>query len=183
MEDLVSRIAAVTFTVCLLAVAAFSQVPAGNAYIGYSYMRADLPGNSTNLNGWNGSVEVKVLPFIGVVADFSGEYGSQSAATTFIPAFNTSIGEHNFLFGPRVSFSVKKFRPFAEVLFGAAHISESGSGFSNSDTSFGDAFGGGIDYHLIPLISWRVEGDDVQTRFASTRQDNLRLSTGIVFHF
>jgi hypothetical protein len=54
---------------------------------------------------------------------------------------------------------------------------------SSSDTSFAYALGGGIDYHLIPLISWRVQGDLLQTRFFSNTQNNVRISTGIVVHF
>jgi opacity protein-like surface antigen len=76
--------------------------------------------------------------------------------------------------------SVGKIRPFAEALFGAGHISTNGAG---SDTSFATALGGGVDYHLIPLVSWRLEGDYVQTRFFSTTQNNVRLSTGIVLRF
>ena len=70
------RIIAIVFALLLLA-SADAQVPSGNVFVGYSYMSADLVSNSrTNLNGWNGSVEGKVLPFIGLVADFSGLYGS-----------------------------------------------------------------------------------------------------------
>jgi hypothetical protein len=36
---------------------------------------------------------------------------------------------------------------------------------------------------LIPLISWRVLGDLLQTRFFSNTQNNVRISTGIVVHF
>ena len=74
-------------------------------------------------------------------------------------------------------------RPFAQALVGAAHMSESASFLSSSDTSFAYALGGGIDYHLIPLISWRVQGDLLQTRFFSNTQNNVRISTGIVVHF
>ena len=157
-------------------------------------MSADLLSNNrTNLNGWNGSVEGKVLPFIGLVADFSGNYGSASVVPAACPgstifggpcsALSASTDIHSFLFGPRVSVSVGKFRPIAEALIGAGHISESASGFSDSSTSFAYALGGGIDYHLIPLISWRVQGDLLQTRFFSNTQNNVRISTGIVFHF
>jgi len=187
----VNRTIAIAFTLFMLAGAVYAQVPGGNVYFGYSYMSADLVSNSrTSLNGWNGSIEGKVLPFIGIVADFSGEYGSaplgNPACTVIIggscsPSASTHI--QTFLFGPRVSVSVAKFRPFAEALIGAEHISENASPFSNSDTSFAYALGGGLDYHLIPLISWRLEGDMVQTRFFSNTQNNVRISTGIVIHF
>jgi hypothetical protein len=173
----VSRKLVVGFIVCLLTLTAHAQVPtSGNVFFGYSYMHANnfVPGNNTNLNGWNASLEGKVFPFIGIVADFSGHYGSQSGL---------SLAEHNFLFGPRVSFSVGKFRPFVHALFGASHISESATGISNSNTSFGDALGGGIDYRLWHIVAWRIQADALQTRFPGGTQNNFRLSTGLVVHF
>ncbi len=147
-------------------------------------MSADLLSSGrTNLN---------VLPFIGFVADFSGNYGSAGVApnpacTALISGpcsgLSASTDLYSYLFGPRVSVTVGKVRPFAEALFGAGHITESASGFSNSNTSFAYAVGGGIDYHLIPLISWRVEGDLLQTRFFSNTQNSVRISTGLVIHF
>lgn len=184
-----NRSITIVFTLFMLAGGAYAQLPGGNVYFGYSYMSADLVSNNRDsLNGWNGSVEGKVLPFIGVVADFSGEYGTApvgSACPVLGPCPPLSASTHiqNFLFGPRVSVSVAKFRPFAEALIGAGHISENASPFSNSDTSFSYALGGGLDYHLIPLISWRLEGDLMQTRFFSNTQNNVRISTGIVIHF
>jgi len=189
----VNRMIAITFTLFMLAGAAYAQIPGGNVYFGYSYMSADLGSNNrSSLNGWNGAIEGKVLPFIGLVADFSGEYGNAGPVPSLVCNVNVggsclplSASTHiqTFLFGPRVSVSVAKFRPFAEALIGAGHVSESASPFSNSDTSFAYALGGGLDYHLIPLISWRLEGDMVQTRFFSNTQNNVRISTGIVIHF
>src|SRR5207247_10325322 len=56
---------------------AFAQIPKANIFVGYSYMSADLPNISgrQNLNGWEGSLEGKVLPLLGIVADGSGNYG------------------------------------------------------------------------------------------------------------
>ncbi len=88
--------------------------------------------------------------------------------------------EHNFLFGPRVSAPVGRFRPFAEAMFGIGHVNANAAG---SDTSFATALGGGLDYRLIRLIAWRVQDDYVETRFFGTHQNNVRLSTGIVVHF
>jgi opacity protein-like surface antigen len=189
----VHRIPAIVSTVLVLASLGHAQVPSGNVFVGYSYMSADLTSNGrTNLNGWNGSIEGKFLPFIGIVGDFSGHYGSAPVAPN--PACTGTVGGlcsglsastdiYNFLFGPRVSVSVGKVRPFAHALAGAGHISESASGFSSSDTSFAYALGGGVDYHLIPLVSWRIQADWLQTRFFSDTQNNVRISTGVAFHF
>jgi len=134
-------------------------------------------------------VEGKVIPFLGFVADFDSHYGSQNfppppcegPVQCHPPAFNASVSEHNFLFGPRVSFSVGEFRPFAEGLFGGAHVNvNNGVG---SDTSFATALGGGLDYKIIRPVAWRFHGDYVQTRFFGATQNNVRISTGIVLRF
>ena len=162
---------------------AWGQIPSGNVFIGYSYTQTNLvPGQSTNMNGWNGSVEGQFLPLLGIVADLSGHYGSQNTTISGVGG-NANLSEYNFLFGPQLSFKVHKFRPFVHALFGGGHIGASLTGVSTSSSSFSDAFGGGLDYHLFPLISWRLQGDLLQTRFFSTSQNNPRFSTGIVIHF
>jgi len=183
---------AVFATVLLFASLATSQTPSGNVFFGYSHTSTNLvPGQGTGLNGWNASGEAKVLPFIGLVADISGVYGSQGLPAvcpvlvlpTCPSATNANLSEYNFLFGPRASFSVRKFRPFVHALIGISHIRAGAAGTSNTNTSFGDALGGGLDYHLIPAIAWRFQFDALQTRFFNSSQSNLRFSTGLVVHF
>src|SRR5277367_719839 len=151
-----------------------AQVPAGNVFFGYSYYNTDLSSiDRANTNGFEASFEGRVIPFLGLVADFDGHYGSQNfpaCNTGGCGTFNADITENNYLFGPRVSFPAGKVRPFVEALVGAGHVSLSGGG---SDTSFATAVGGGLDYKLIPLLAWRFEGDYVQTRFFDTTQDNV----------
>ena len=192
----------VLIAVSLLAFAtlAVAQVPHANVFFGYSYYNTDLSSiDRANTNGWEGSVEGKVIPFLGFVADIDTHYGSQNfLCTQFSPPAcplssgvpvpgggiampNASFTEHNFLFGPRLSVSVAKFRPFAEALFGGAHVSLNNGG--GSDTSFATAVGGGLDYKIIPLVAWRFQGDYVQTRFFDATQNNVRISTGLVLRF
>ena len=161
------KISGIVIALLLLGGAGFAQVPtSGNVFIGYSYNRANFAGDSINLNGWTGALEGKVAPFLGIVADISGQYGS-------------GVSQHNVLFGPRVSASIGRIRPFAHVLIGVSHV----SGGGDSDTSFGDAIGGGVDYKLIKLIAWRFQGDLLQTRFFNDTQNDFRFSTGVVVHF
>jgi hypothetical protein len=173
----------------LLAGMAAAQVPtSGNVFFGYSYLNSNAVNSSgTALNGWNASLEGKVLPFIGIVADLDGHYGSQnlfvSGGLGGGSVESTSLAEHDFLFGPRVSVPAGRFRLFAHALFGVSHISESAGGFSNSNTSFGDALGGGIDYRIMRIVGARIQADDLQTRFFSGTQNNLRLSVGLVLRF
>jgi hypothetical protein len=191
-EVSVRRIVPLTLVVFLASFAA-AQIPtSGNVFLGYSYNRAgSLPGtfNSANLNGWEGSLEGKVFPFVGIVADASGHYGSVNSPASCVGGiadcipFSTDGKIYSFLFGPRVSVPVGRFTPFAHGLVGVSHISDSSSGLSESNTSFAYALGGGIDYKLIPALAWRFQGDRLQTRFFSSTQNDCRLSTGIVLRF
>jgi hypothetical protein len=64
---------AVVALILFLAEVAPAQIPtSGNLFFGYSYYNTNLTGGRSNLNGWERSVEGKVLPFIGIVGDFSG---------------------------------------------------------------------------------------------------------------
>ena len=182
-----SRISAIALALLALATAASAQVPtSGNIFFGYSYASAQVfSTDHTSLNGWNGSLEGKVLPWVGIVADFSGHYGSEAGPQPCLPPgpcppIHLDARVYNVLFGPRVSASVGKIRPFAHALFGAGHVSTDGLG---SDTSFATALGGGIDYRMFHVVGWRVQADFLQKRFFNDTQNNFRLSTGIVLHF
>src|SRR5215469_12459095 len=182
------KIVVTAFLFILITGFAAAQVPtSGNVFFGYSYYNANVGGQRTSLNGWNGSIEGKFLPFIGLVADFSGYYGSQNFPTCAVSVgvpqgcvVNNNFTEHNYLFGPRVSASVGKIRPFAEVLIGAGHIHVNGGG---SDTAFATAVGGGIDYKFFHLLGLRVEGDYIHTDLFNIPQNNVRISTGLALHF
>lgn len=135
---------------------------------GYSYMRTDDP--SVNLNGWELAGQYKFTDWLGGVADFGGEYGS---------LFGPSTSIHTFLFGPQVSWPAR-VSPFAHVLIGAAHADTAG----DTQNSFAAAVGGGIDARLVHGIYWRIfQADYLPTHFGGTREDNARISTGVVFRF
>jgi Outer membrane protein beta-barrel domain len=173
---------AIGLAVLALSVASAAQIPtSGNVFFGYSYNRADFnAAGNTNLNGWNGSLEGKFLPWVGMVADLSGHYGSRELSS----GISASTSLYSFLFGPRLSVSVRRFTPFAHALIGASHISENANAAgSSSSTSFAEALGGGIDYRLIHGIAWRFQGDLLQTRFFSNTQSDFRFSTGLVLRF
>lgn len=167
---------------------AVAQIPAsGNLFVGYSYYNTNLDsGSRQGLNGWEGSLEGKFfpIPFLGIVADFSANYGSLQVPTNCgaigVCLSNANAHIDNFLVGPRVSVSVGRFRPFAEALFGFGHINTNGFG---SDTSFATGVGGGLDYRIIKPIAWRFQGDYIHTDLFNTTQNNVRLSTGLVIRF
>jgi opacity protein-like surface antigen len=159
--------------------AAWAQIPTrGNVFFGYSYDRTSISvGDTSNLNGWEATLEGKFLPWIGAVVDVDGHYGSHN-----YPDVNANIAAHNVLFGPRVSVTVKRFRPFAEFLVGVGHVSRS-NGISDSNTSFADGVGGGLDYRVAGPVTLRAQLDWINTRFYGQGQNGVRFSTGIAFHF
>lgn len=163
----------------ILCSCAWAQIPTkGNAFFGYSYDHTAISqGDDGSLNGWEASLEGKLVPWVGLVVDVDGHYGSRNYG-----GINADVAEHNALFGPRVSVQVKRFRPFAEALVGVGHISRS-SGVSDSDTSFANAVGGGLDYRVAGPISLRGQLDWVNTRFYGSGQNGVRFSTGVAIHF
>jgi hypothetical protein len=136
---------------------------------GYSYMRFRTPPSS-NLNGWEIAGQYKFTDWLGGVADLDGHYGSPGGVGTSV---------YTYLFGPQVSWPAR-VSPFAHVLLGGAHASAAGFGSS----SFSMAIGVGIDTEIKRGLHWRIiQGDYLMTNFGANRQNNARLSTGIVFHF
>jgi len=171
---------------------ASAQVPAsGNVFLGYSFENTNsstlnLDLARANLQGWEASLEGKLMPWLGIVADFSGHYGSQNfvQATPAGPV-NVNVTGHEWevLFGPRLSIPVGKFTPFGEFMVGLSHINTGGTFPGPSNTSFATALGGGIDYRLFRPLALRVEADYLHTSFFNSTQNNVRLATGVVLRF
>lgn len=195
-----ARRIAIFLALLALSAAAFAQLPtAGNVFIGYSLNHADAGwGTKGNLNGWVLSAEGRVAPHVGMVVDLGSTYGTLPIPTSVL--FGQQTGNTDaqsrvatYLFGPRVSMSYKKIRPFAHVLVGAAHLhqdtSQYAAAYTYGETALADAFGGGVDYKVLPHIALRGQVDDIQTRFHSgvptkaPRRDDIRVSTGVVFRF
>jgi hypothetical protein len=175
----------VVFLFSMMASAAWAQIPTrGNVFFGYSYDRTSITTDDTsNLNGWEATLEGKFAPWIGAVLDIDGHYGSH---TYDCPAANcplsANVSENNVLFGPRVSVTIKRFRPFGEFLVGVGHVSRS-NGISDSNTSLVDGLGGGLDYRVFGPITVRAQLDWLNTRFYSYGQNGVRFSTGVAVHF
>ncbi len=180
---------AMVLALLMMSVAGFAQnAKSGDLFLGYSFNRAsDGWSNTGNLSGWEASVEGKIAPFAGIVADVSAHYGTLQLSNEHITGLPGSVPSspriENLMFGPRLSFSKGKFRPFAQGLVGVAHLHESEQEFSYAESSVADAIGGGVDYHLLPQLAWRVQADVLQTRFHGSREDDVRISTGLVWNF
>jgi len=169
---------------CLTAAA--QDAPKAEAFLGYSYVRANPATSGAsgfNLNGGSGSFAFNPTSRLGIVADFGGYHvgnigGSSVDANLF-----------TYMFGPRFSWRGNdRFTPFAQALFGAAHSSQSVIGGGTS-SSFAMTIGGGLDAKLSDHFAVRVgQLEYFLTRFPETTssresQNNLRFSTGVVFRF
>lgn len=180
-----------SLAILVLAGLSVAQIPAsGNIFVGYSFENTNWSGIDSglarpNLNGWEASLEGKVLPHLGIVTDFSGHYGSETFVQE-VPGgtqrVNVTGHEWEVLFGPRLSIPIGRITPFAEGMFGVAHI-HNGGDVDHTNTSFANAIGGGIDYRLVRVVGLRVELDWLRTHFFNTTQNNLRFSPGLVFRF
>jgi outer membrane immunogenic protein len=179
--------------VCVLAFFSFTasvfaqETPKFDIFAGYSYVR-DNPAtsgvSSFNLHGGSASVAYNVNHWLGAVADFGGYHANNILGTGIDGTLST------YLFGPRVSYRrFERITPFAQTLFGVAHASGSGFGVTSTDNAFAASFGGGVDVKLSHRFSIRpAQVEYLLTRFpeaTSNRQtqNNLRVSTGVVFHF
>jgi opacity protein-like surface antigen len=192
-EEIMRDALFVAFVLTLFAGATAAQVPNGNIYFGYTYYNTNLSLNRGDLNGFQATLEGKLLPVLGIVADFTGHYGAVNlpvvcSLCTGPTTASANAHQYQAMFGPRLSFPAGKFRPFAEFEVGVGHVTTSGSAVAAnlipaSDTSYATALGGGLDYKVFSHVAWRLEGDYVRTHFFVAGQNNLRLSTGLAFRF
>jgi len=173
----------------LLGVAAQAQErQTVDIFAGYSYVRANPATagfNSFSLNGGSASVAYNVNGWLSGVADFGGYHNTNILGSGVDGTLST------YLFGPRVSYHrFSRVTPFGEVLFGVAHTGASVLNTTNSQNAFAMTVGGGLDYRVSSHFSIRAaKVDYLLTRFNELNttntqsQNNLRVSTGIVFRF
>jgi outer membrane protein OmpA-like peptidoglycan-associated protein/opacity protein-like surface antigen len=177
-------------------------------FLGYSFWRA-MPTSSSNrmayLHGGSTSIAYNFNNYLGLVADFGGYDNSKLTliGPTGSQTFDSNGSAYSFAFGPRISYRrYERFTPFIQALFGGAHASSvkiSGCTgnptctFLSSDTAFATFLGTGFDIKISRHIALRLlEADFLLTHFKDPFssngqgrgwQDNVRLSTGIVFRF
>jgi opacity protein-like surface antigen len=160
---------------------------------GYSYVRADLviSGTPISLHGASGSVAYNVNDWLGLVADVG--YYRQGAVT----ADRLSLDIQSYQFGPRISMRRHEhFVPYVQGLAGGGH-----AGGTLYTTSLGDGVaplgtsnallltaGIGMDWKISPRLGIRIlQAEYLYSRFDNAnhgnQQNNVRLSTGLVFSF
>jgi len=183
---MVAALFAFLFLFCGLAQAQQESSPTPKIEVSgtYSYLNGHgTDGGSFNLNGASGSAAYNPKKWLGFVADLGAYH-----FTGLSNGLDSSM--YTYLFGPR--FSVRSDRhvtPFAHVLFGAGHLTASSGSVNASENGFVTAIGGGFDLPIRDHFAIRfMQADYFITRFAradgsSGTQNNIRVSTGIVFRF
>lgn len=210
---------------------AFAQdVPKVQVFGGYSWMHAGTGGLTgtaldtdlnqfpntfgvgSSSNGWNAEAQYNFDRWIGIVADFGGQYGTPITAGTQGVSGLPTMTEYSYMAGPVVSYRAKaKITPFVHALFGWDRASL-GSGtitgtkspvrsFGSSYTAFAIVGGAGVDYKVSRRFALRlVQLDyfrttlDLNSLYGAafgpgtfhglpTHENNFRLSTGIVLKF
>jgi hypothetical protein len=84
--------------------------------------------------------------------------------------------------GPKIAWEQRKWELWLHAILGGAHALPQTAG--NSRNSYSFQAGGGADYYPWNLrVSFRMEADYVLTGFFHQKENNIQLSSGIVFHF
>jgi opacity protein-like surface antigen len=163
-------------------ICAGQELPRFEVFGGYSYLRRPEVLDQ-NAHGWEAALAYNVNNWLSLKADFSGNYDSASGAL-----FSRSLREHHYLFGPQLSWRTRHATLFTHGMIGATHLGVDSSGVfvahqSSTVNEFAFAAGGGADLNLNRHISWRVfQIDYLRTNFIVPEND-LRVSTGLVFRF
>jgi outer membrane immunogenic protein len=159
---------------------------------GYSYMQANIvfSGAPLSANGGSTSVAVYLSDWFGLVGDF-GLYQQRNIAGQ-----GFSLTFSSYQFGPRLRFpQLTHLTPFAHFLWGGGHAGGTAYtrslGFGVPPLGVNNAFvltaGAGADWKVSPRIAIRlVQADYLHSEFlngSGNRQENIRLSTGVVFSF
>jgi outer membrane protein OmpA-like peptidoglycan-associated protein len=175
--------------------------------MGYSYLRA-MPtlavGNRLMwLNGGSTSIAFNLNRYLGLVGDFGGfnetrlllEGGNPPSALGPYQAVEDGT-VFTYLVGPRLSYRKNdRITPFAQVLFGGIRASEetlcpSCTPSLPVENSFAMTAGGGLDIRVHHHLAIRIiQAEYLMTRFenlttaTTATQNDMRLSSGIVFRF
>ncbi len=140
----------------------------GEIYLGYSLLDGDTLSKAS---GFEATLMGNVNDWLGLKADFSGNYRSEGPAHAH---------ELNVLFGPQVSDHIDRLNLFVHGLVGIAHFGGNGP----SDTGAAWVLGGGADYDLNRSFAVRFAQLDYHGGhvFGATQKD-FRFSAGLIFRF
>jgi Outer membrane protein beta-barrel domain len=183
----------------LLSISSLAQSSRADLFMGYSFSHADLGGGSTNLNGFDISYTVRPRfrsQWFGLIVDVSRYFGSApvplagacSVPRCVTPNIGSDVRIVSSQAGVRLSRTSNKFTPFVKMLIGGSSLvanstQQSYIGVNQSFGGFSYSVGGGADYRLSRRLSWRVQGDFLETHFSGNLQNYVGFSTGPMIYF
>lgn len=180
IEFALLRKTALFFLLLLAPVLAAAQVaPRWEVFGGYSYLRLDSQSfgfatNYTNMNGWNAAGTFNLNLKWSATLDLSGHYGTQ-------------LSTLNYMIGPQYAWRHDKSKFFVHGLIGKGQNRVNITvGTQTYFESVGRAFagGGGFDWDWSPRFTFRVvQADYLNTSTFGKSQNDIRVSTGVIFHF
>ncbi len=155
------------------ALAQQTQTPSIEVFGGYSNLTANFSATNFILNGYNVSAQENRNSWFGGALDFSEHFGTDNGF---------KVNTESISYGP--VFSYRKSRvitPFAHGLLGAVRGGPEYLNISKSEIRFGAYVGGGLDVNVGHGLALRlIQADYMYTHFSDFRQNNLRLSAGLV---
>jgi hypothetical protein len=177
--------------------AADDPPPRNEFFVGYSFNSADIntltvAPERTGQHGLNLAYTRYVTDHVGLTFDASAHFKRDDFAFNNLN-FERKRDQYHVLGGVQFKARQSESRrvaPFAHVLAGGALFrgfassrTQTGNTFLIDDaTSFALAVGGGLDVRAGKHFDLRlIQADYLPTFFGGTRQDNLRLSFGVVF--
>jgi hypothetical protein len=174
---------------------------------GYTYGKTGFfnAGHWAGLNGWDASFTLNATHWLGLLVDGGQYFGTTKIPTnspapfqsclpfcpTTSPLFNANTREYNILFGAQFAYRKHEmWTPFGELMYGHQGVRGKAVGednFTDIEISSGRALvaGGGVDRRVNDRFALRFKAEYFQTatdfqRLGKKKQDNLRLSVGIV---
>lgn len=164
-------------------------------FAGYSYHSADINTltinpKRTGQNGVNLAYTRKLTRSVGLTTDISAHFKRDSQQTS-TGVFESKRDQYYLLGGIQYApQNESRVTPFVRALVGASlfrgftsNTSPAGNVFTFDDaTSLAVALGGGLDVRVNDRVAIRIiQADYIPTFFGPGRQNNIRLSVGIVF--
>jgi len=149
-----------------------ATAPRPDLFLGYTYTHA----GEADLHGLQLAGSYPLGNSLRLVADLSGHYGSFAQA---------DLSQLTFLTGARWVWAKRRLVPFVEALLGGARTKLSvelpDGSVGDSDTDWGVAFGGGVDYRFSSQWAARAQLDLLVLRTEGAWESDPRISLGVVY--
>jgi hypothetical protein len=142
---------------------------------GYVYQKFDLGGNSTNMNGVQGSVSRFINDYFALEGGMTASFGT----------VNPAIAQHLLFYGGggRLQLRGRKLQPWAHAMAGGVYARFTQTIGTATFNGFGIMAGGGVDYKFRPRVALRVQADFLASHLSTFWQKTVSVGGGIVFNF